>query len=100
MALVDQPQSERMAGELGTPDRDVSFGGLPEPADRIGVEVALDPRPRAKPRSIDARPRRGTLGDLLSPKSRAAARRASWKPRRRLETTTGNYGVISFWKLA
>src|SRR5437588_1793051 len=47
MALVDQPQSERLASELGTPDRDVSFGGLLEPADRVAVEVALDPGPGA-----------------------------------------------------
>ena len=47
LALVDQPESERLTGELGAPDRDVSFGGLLEPADGIGVEVALDPGPRA-----------------------------------------------------
>jgi hypothetical protein len=47
VALVDQAQGERLAGEVCTPDRDVSFGGLLEPADRIGVEVALDPGPRA-----------------------------------------------------
>src|ERR1035441_10170270 len=47
MALVDQPQSERLASELGTPDRDVSFGGLLEQADRIGLEGALDLGARA-----------------------------------------------------
>jgi hypothetical protein len=48
VALVHQAQGERLAGELGTPDRDVSFGGLLEPVDRIRVELALDPGPRAR----------------------------------------------------
>src|SRR5262245_15718199 len=47
MALVDQPGADRLAGELGTPDRDVGLRGLLELPDGVRLELALDPRPRA-----------------------------------------------------
>jgi hypothetical protein len=72
MALVNEPQSKRLTSQRGTPDRDVSRGGLLEPADRIGGEIALDPSPRADcrlkgPGVHDLLRRPPDLGKIASP---------------------------------
>jgi hypothetical protein len=54
MALVDQPRADRLAGELGTADRDVGLGGLLELPDSLLIELALDPR-RSRLRQRSAR---------------------------------------------
>src|SRR5213595_1595911 len=48
MALVDQARGHRLAGECGTANCDVAVRGLLQPCDRTGVEVVLDPCPRAR----------------------------------------------------
>jgi hypothetical protein len=45
VALVHQPRPERAGGKVGAPDGEVSCRLRLELADRVGVEVALDPRP-------------------------------------------------------
>ena len=47
LALVDQPGRDRLRRELGTADRDVARRRRLELPDRLGVEIALDPRPGA-----------------------------------------------------
>src|SRR5688500_3725414 len=47
VALVYQPGPEGLGGEVGTADADVALRLRFHPTDRFGVEVLLDPRPRA-----------------------------------------------------
>src|SRR5436309_3393502 len=45
--LVDQPGLDRLGCEVGTAHGDVGSRPRFHPADRFGVEVSLEPRPRA-----------------------------------------------------
>src|SRR6185437_12928730 len=58
--LVDQPGLDRLGGEVGTPDADVTVRGRLQLADRIDVEFPFDARPGA--RYFGQRPR---VDDLL-----------------------------------
>jgi hypothetical protein len=48
VAFVDQACGYRFASELCTANRDVAGRGLLELPDRCRIEIALDPRPRAR----------------------------------------------------
>jgi hypothetical protein len=48
MALVDKPRADRLAGEIAAPDREVGGRGQLQLPDRVRVELALDPSPRAR----------------------------------------------------
>jgi hypothetical protein len=48
VAFIDQPGPERMRGKLGTAHGEVTSRRRLEVADRVRVEVALDPRPRRR----------------------------------------------------
>ncbi len=47
MALIDEPRRERLRGQLRAPHRQVAVGASLQLAHRVGLELALDPGPRA-----------------------------------------------------
>lgn len=47
MALIDEARSNRLAGELRTPNGDVGYRRLLEPPNHARVELPLDARPCA-----------------------------------------------------
>src|SRR5262245_66479093 len=61
VVLVDEPRPDRLAGELRAADEQVALRGRLQLAHGFRVELALDPRPRARDRL--QRPR---VDDLLS----------------------------------
>jgi hypothetical protein len=66
VALVDQPGLERLGGQVGTAHAEVGARRRLQLADRSGVEVPLDPGPRAG----GLLQRRG-VDDLVGPSARS-----------------------------
>src|SRR5688572_12817363 len=60
LELVDKTGPYRLRGEFRTVNRDVVLGASLEPPDRVGIELPLDPRPRAARRG-----KRPGVNDLL-----------------------------------